>query len=571
MADPLFQTEQDDIGTAYLARRERSQENEDLDFLLAAPAGSIGKTVVRDIPPTIVRQGVDDAAQGAEGFEWSVENALDTAGRGVVDFAKGTVVEGLRAIGGGVVDGVLEAGRAVTDLSEWLSDNVPEWLPTIWFAGSPYGSLKSEDRKAIEEMTGQSWDQLKDEAIQSAPNFDNPDTVTGGLYKEVAQFITGFIPALRVARMARVGAGVTRAMGATGRVIPRASQVADKVGRGAGTFAEASVAGAIADATVFDSHEERLADIVQSYPSFQNPVAAYLASDPSDSEAESRFKRALEGLGLGALVEGFGATLRILRARRLARKAEQVVNTPASVDHAAGASQQATASAEVIEDGSEDALPALGNSSHELVTLIDDKTSRDVLYELNSPTPAQLRTHNPIEVVSLKEPRFQNISMKDARKLALDAGIDPKAGIRGPHKNIDTGTTIDVSRKGIEKTISGTQSRVDLELVGLLPDLIKKAVLVESRASTRGKETITGIHRFYSAASFDGSTYRVKITARQTQQGSKFYNLESVELEGRPGAVVGGDASGPKSATRSPGQPGTLKIEELLIRCQSRY
>ena len=125
---------------------------------------------------------------------------------------------------------VLEAGRAVTDLSEWLSDNVPEWLSTIWFAGSPYGPLKSEDRKAIEEITGKSWDQLKDEAIKSAPNFDDPDTVTGGIYKDVAQFITGFIPALRVTEMAKVGTGVAKVTGAAGRVIPRAGQVADNVG-----------------------------------------------------------------------------------------------------------------------------------------------------------------------------------------------------------------------------------------------------------------------------------------------------------------------------------------------------
>ena len=126
MADSLFQTEQDDIGPAYLARRERNQENEDLDFLLAgsaqaseaqaAPAGSIGKTVAKEIPPTIAKQGADDAAQGAEGLQWSVENVVDAAGRGVVDFAKGTVVESPRAVVGGVRD----AGQEFLDATRSL-------------------------------------------------------------------------------------------------------------------------------------------------------------------------------------------------------------------------------------------------------------------------------------------------------------------------------------------------------------------------------------------------------------------------------------------------------------------
>ena len=558
MADPLFQTRPDDVAPAYLARREQHQDDEDLGFLLAgtagdaqaAPAGSLGKAIVKEVPPTLAKQGVDDAVEGADG--WSMENVLDTAGRGVVDFAKGTFVESPRAVAGGVRDAGQELLEATHSLAEWLNENVAD-LGKVIIDGD---GIRRESGTEGTEIT--------------LPDLEDPETVTGGLYKEVAQFITAFIPALRLTRMARVGDGVgtgaTRAMAAAGRVIPRAGQLADKVGRGAGKFAEASVAGAIADATAFDPHEERLADLVQSYPSFQNPVAAYLASDPGDSEAEARFKRALEGFGLGALVEGFGATLRTLRANRLTRKAGQVADKVASTDNAVGVRQDIppAAGAEAIEEGSEEALPSLGNNSDELVTIIDEKTSRDVLDKLGSPTPERLRSHNPIEIVPLKEPRFQNTPMKEARKLALEAGIDSSAGIRGPHKNIDTGATIDVSRKGIEKTISGTESRVDLELVGLLPDLIKKAVLVESRASTRGKETITGIHRFYSAASFDGSIYRVKITARQTQQGSKFYNLESVELEGRPGAVVGGDTSGPQSTTRSPGQPGAVKVEELL-------
>jgi len=76
--------------------------------------------------------------------------------------------------------------------------------------------------------------------------------------------------------------------------------------------------GAVADATVFDPHEERLSNMIESVPELQNPVSEYLAADPSDSEAEGRFKNALEGLGLGALTEGVMLGLKAIRAARSA-------------------------------------------------------------------------------------------------------------------------------------------------------------------------------------------------------------------------------------------------------------
>ena len=407
MTDPLFQTKQDDIGPAYLARRERNQENEDLDFLFAgsaqaseaqaAPAGSIGKTVAKEIPPTIAKQGADDAAQGAEGFEWSVENVLDAAGRGVVDFAKGTVVDGPRAVVGGVRDAGQEFLDATRSLAEWLNENVAD-LGKVTIGGD-----------------GIRWESGTEGTEITLPDVEDPDTVTGGIYKDVAQFITGFIPVLRVTKMAKVGTGVAKVTAAAGRVIPRAGQVADKVGRGAGRFAEASLAGAIADATVFGPHEERLADLVQSYPSLQNPVTAYLASDPSDSEAEARFKRALEGLGLGALIEGLGGVLRTLRAHRLARSVRQ--------------------------EGSEEALPALGDSTKPLAQVVeasDDQVSafRGPLVGENKvavPNLARIETTDDVKEVIAKtaevfaptidEARQGRVSNAETAKLASDLGM----------------------------------------------------------------------------------------------------------------------------------------------------
>ena len=66
-----------------------------------------------------------------------------------------------------------------------------------------------------------------------------PRTVTGQGVRSVSQFLTGFIPALRGAKTLGIG----------------------------GAVVQAASAGAIADALVFDAHEERFSDMIQTVPS----------------------------------------------------------------------------------------------------------------------------------------------------------------------------------------------------------------------------------------------------------------------------------------------------------------
>ena len=113
-----------------------------------------------------------------------------------------------------------------------------------------------------------------------------PRTATGGAIKGVSQFLTGFFPAMRALK----GAGLT-------------------------TAATPWLAGAFADAAGFDAHEARLSDLIQEYPALQNPVTEYLQSDPTDTEAEGRFKNALEGAALGGMIEPFVKVVKFIRAR----------------------------------------------------------------------------------------------------------------------------------------------------------------------------------------------------------------------------------------------------------------
>jgi len=68
----------------------------------------------------------------------------------------------------------------------------------------------------------------------------------------------------------------------------------------AADFGIATGAGAITDVVHFEAEDPTLSNLIQQYPHLQNPITNFLATDPNDSEGLNRFKRAVEGAGLGA-------------------------------------------------------------------------------------------------------------------------------------------------------------------------------------------------------------------------------------------------------------------------------
>lgn len=428
MADPLLQSEPNDVGPAYLARRERAQVDEDISFLTAgeaqaseaqaAPAESILKPILKEIPPTIAKQGVDEAVRGAEGF--SVDKAMDMAGRAAADIGEGVFQESPRAIVGGMRDAADEFKNSYLGLVGWLYDKSPDWIK---LTPDDFEGLASAEQlaKLRSEWPDNPALSLREEL--TLPDIAEPDSVTGGMIRDVAQFITGFIPALRVAKAAKVGA------------------VSKVAGKTAGGFAEASLAGAIADATVFDPHEQRLADMIEQYPQLQNPVTDYLSAKPDDSEAEARFKRALEGLGMGAVTEGMGLALKGLRSVRAARAAKKAAESGDEAAKGVRHEVQDAAEDNLVQVEAENALPALGDARNPIVQMIkvsDDqvKTFRGPLIgddKVAVPNLARIDTEDDVKSViaktaevfsdSIDEARRGKISNEETAKLASDLGM----------------------------------------------------------------------------------------------------------------------------------------------------
>ena len=117
-------------------------------------------------------------------------------------------------------------------------------------------------------------------------SIDDPESTTGQLVQGVSQFLTAFFPALKGAK----AIGLVKSA-------PYA-------------------AGFVADAFAFDPQEARLSDLVQQYPTLQNPVTEYLASDPNDSRAEGMLKNGLEGLGLGGLTDALFKVVKVVKGNK---------------------------------------------------------------------------------------------------------------------------------------------------------------------------------------------------------------------------------------------------------------
>jgi len=201
-------------------------------------------------------------------------------------------------MGMGVVRGVVGAGEGVYDLADWA---LMDWLPD------------AEENFGLE--------------------IGHSKTLAGGLVEGISQFMVGFVPGMwGVGHLGKV-VGLAGKAGKVNKAA-RAASIAGKAKTSkaikfAGNFTKSTAAGAVADFAVFDAQEKRLSNLIQQFPSLQNPVTEFLAADEDDTEIEGRLKNLMEGGILGGMMEPFVAGLRALRA---ARKAKAEGETPNAVN-----------------------------------------------------------------------------------------------------------------------------------------------------------------------------------------------------------------------------------------------
>lgn len=212
------------------------------------------------------------------------EKETGGAGAALADIAGG-IVEAPRAIAHGIIDAVNET----IDLTKSFDDFMSEKFGTVVLGEDGVTVVSPDEAKAGKKASG----------IPDIPNFKEPETTTGGVVEGISQFLAGFLGAGKIKALQSIKPATT-----------------------AGKFGKASVQGAVADFTAFDPHEERLANLIQEYPDLQNPVTEFLQADPTDSEAEGRFKNTIEGFGLGTMAEGFFKSVKMLRQAAITKRTQ---------------------------------------------------------------------------------------------------------------------------------------------------------------------------------------------------------------------------------------------------------
>jgi len=159
------------------------------------------------------------------------------------------------------------------------------------------------------------------------------ESMIDGFAAGISQFATSMIGLGKLKGVAEllpwVGKGIT-ALEAT------------KKGAAAVNITQAAVAGA----TAFDPHDERLSNMIQNTP-LANPINEWLAADPTDSNAEARLKTAFESIGmdltLGAVFMGAGTIYKYLKkgnveeASKLATKMGKEAQAAIDAQHATDA------------------------------------------------------------------------------------------------------------------------------------------------------------------------------------------------------------------------------------------
>ena len=272
-----------------MAHRQQVEEARAIDFLTE------GVKAFKEVGPAAMKAAVDDAVEG----EWSDIGKLGDRAQAIgADIMKGVLQEGLVSVFGGVRDAAQGFLDTTYSLSAWLNEK------------ADLGHIRIDEN-------GISWRSGVEDTRINLPDVTEGDTVTGGVIRDMMQFLTGFIPALHLTR------GIAAPLGATAlsqKATAKGAGQGVKLASGLEKMVTTGMAGALSDATVFDPAEKRLSDFLRKHAEFRDPVTDYLASDPNDSEAENRFKRALEGFGLGAALDGFFMAVKLIGSVRHFRK-----------------------------------------------------------------------------------------------------------------------------------------------------------------------------------------------------------------------------------------------------------
>lgn len=181
---------------------------------------------------------------------------------------------------------------------------------------APIRGTESAVRDIYSLLDFVSGDNLPDLAEERV--FGQAHSAIGGFLTEAVNFAWGFVPvAGQLGKVGKIGSAINLTTKAQ-----RAARIAGKTKTAFGIrLARDTVAGAVVDWSFYEEGEERLSNMIQSSPELANPITEFLAAEEDETEAEARFKQALEGSVMGLGVDLVTEGLKSLRGLRRIRDA----------------------------------------------------------------------------------------------------------------------------------------------------------------------------------------------------------------------------------------------------------
>ena len=195
-----------------------------------------------------------------------------------------------------LVGGTIDAAQGVVNLQDYLTDAFAQKVPYYLKFGDDDGKTEFSDFiPTIEKRTEQETEEyISDDPLQ-LPNVDKNETIAGQIARDLTRFVVGTV----AFRGLRVGA-LTK--------IPKVGKVF-KDPKGPKSKFAVNVLDAVGGSQLVSSGDEgRLTDLLAQIPELMEVPGIsdgieYLKSNPEDTEAQSRFKMAVEDAILAFPVE----------------------------------------------------------------------------------------------------------------------------------------------------------------------------------------------------------------------------------------------------------------------------
>lgn len=413
---PINQPPLDEVGPAYMDHRNALEGRAALSALMS------------ESQPTQAAQPASGqlAGQPAQGqpqpITASVGSTLGAAWKGVKAIAQDVGVGLTEAPRQGLLEGPRNAFQSMlngaADLGTWLERKFN--IPGL-----------SIDEHGVHVVSGEELQHLhRPFQGEQLPDFGKATTVTGGLVESASQFITS---------MATLG----RAFGPMGTDLEGA----------AGHLATAGKSGAAMFAG-FDKASGNLADLIEKAPALSNPITRFMASDPTDNEAEGRLKNALTGVGFGELQNGVLAGLKMLRGAMVAKDAlPEFPDTPGNAGQP-GASQKIDTPAAWKFLGNPDAAPDEPLAQIKAPDLEADKAER-AAQATEGLTPEQVTgmkaPASPDELAGPRVPGATEAQAKEPQVYINFARLDTQDDVKRAMSQLADAQSenIDIAKRGI--------------------------------------------------------------------------------------------------------------------------